>query len=281
MKTRNLISGGGSGSSPKKGALQQQDIAPPHKQRRMKLEHEAVLRALEIANAALSRVASAGEVIKALTKGEIEKIEGAYAKPLVQVVSIILSLLMRRRVVFSPGTIGRRRYYGSVNTLNSEKSPLPNFQSRRQRVLALLRASVQEYSRAVRVGDVVDYAKRHGVSDLAPDMITRSVLSLLETHEINSIGTVRGDVKGGNLYLPVELNPDKYQPNEPLTWLGLVEKTALDLLEERKAMALVEGHRMRPVSTGEVRNRLASLPDPPSGLKKPLLLISALRACTN
>jgi hypothetical protein len=236
-----------------------------------------VLRALEVANKALRRVASTEEVIKALTKGEIEKIGAAYSKPLVSVVSVILSLLTTRGAVFSPGMIGTRRYYGAVNTLDPEKALLPNFQSRRQRVLALLRASVRDYERAVRIGDVVDYAKRQDVSDLAPDMITRSVLSLLETHEINSIGIVRGDVKGGNLYLPVGLNPDEYRPKEPLTWLGLVEKTTLDLLEERKAVALVDGHKLRPVSTGEVRNRLALLPDPPPNLKKPVLLISALQ----
>ncbi|MCA1633044.1 MAG: hypothetical protein LC802_04810 [Acidobacteria bacterium] len=49
------------------------------------------------------------------------------------------------------------------------------------------------------------------------------------------------------------------------------------MFEERKTIAANEGRRMRPVSTGEVRSRLASLRDPPPNLKKPLLLISALR----
>jgi len=256
---------------------QQQNTESNHKQRGMKFEHVVVLHALEIANTALGRVSSTQEVIKALTKREIGKIEGAFVKPLSEVVSVILSLLMKRGAVFSPGVIGTRRYYGSVKVLDPELSPLPNFQSRRQRVLRLLKASVQEYGRAVRIGDVVDFAKKHGMIDLAPDMITRSVFSLLETHEINSISTVRGDVKGGNLYLPVELNPDEYLPKEPLTWLGLVEKTALDLLEERRITASTEGGRIRPVSTGEVRNRLASSPEPPSNLNEPILLISALQ----
>ncbi|MCA1633043.1 MAG: hypothetical protein LC802_04805 [Acidobacteria bacterium] len=162
----------------------------------MKSEHKIVLCALEIANAALGRVVSTEEVIKALTEAEANKLKAAYAKTINQAVPVILSLLTARKLVFSPGLIGTRRYYGSVNTLNAANSLLPNFQSRRQRVLMLLRDAVQEFGRAVRIGDVVDYAKKRGMIDLAPQMITRYILSLLESHNINSVGIVRADVKG-------------------------------------------------------------------------------------
>jgi hypothetical protein len=41
------------------------------------------------------------------------------------VISSILGMLTKRGLVFSPGRIGKHRYYGSTDVLDPEKSPLP------------------------------------------------------------------------------------------------------------------------------------------------------------
>ena len=121
----------------------------------IRASHKLVLQALEIANLALKRVATVGETIKALTEREVKELQASYAKSIDQSVSVILSLLVKRGSGFSPGRIGKHRYYGSKSILDPSDSLLPAIKSRRQRVLELVRRSVTELNRAVRVGDVI------------------------------------------------------------------------------------------------------------------------------
>ncbi len=243
----------------------------------LKAEHAVVLQALEIANLALQRVVSLEEIIKALSAAEVEALESAYDNSLIQSLPLILRKLTARDIVFSPGRIGKQRYYGSTNVLNPEYSKLPEIKSRRQRVLSLVRDTVQKLERAVRIGDVIDHAQ--GISayaDIIPVFITRSLLSLVETGEIKCVGTIRGDAKGTRLYLPSELDPSLYWPKEPLSWIGLVEKVFNQIWEERKAEAEAVGRKPRPISTGEVRARMAAMPDPHPRLNNPQYMINAM-----
>ncbi|HEY0377218.1 MAG TPA: hypothetical protein VGC87_09695 [Pyrinomonadaceae bacterium] len=243
----------------------------------MKAGYTVVLQALEIANAALQTVANLDEIVKAFSDKEVEYLQAVYANDFYREVQAILNRLLARGVVFSPGMIGKQRYYGSVNVLDPETSPLPRKQSRRQRVMSLVRATVEELGRAVLIGDVLDYAKRiPAYVDIQPVFITRSLLSLVETKQIKCVGTIRGDEKGAKLYLPSELDPALYWPKEPLTWLGLVEKVFNKLWEQRKSEAIANGRKPRAISTGEVRARLAAMPTPHPNLNNPKLVVNAL-----
>jgi len=185
-----------------------------------KREHQTVLCALEIANLAFKRVVSVDELAKALTNKERKQLEAKYAKDLGQTLSKILNLLSRRGLVFSPGKIGKRSYYGTKSALDAKTAVLPTEQSRRRCVLELVQQIVTKLGRAVRIGDVIEHA---GVAldtdDLTPMTITRDILSLKETGELRLTGTIRGDGKGINLYLPAELDPNAFKVREPLTWL--------------------------------------------------------------
>jgi hypothetical protein len=204
----------------------------------MKRTHKIVLDALEIANLALKRVVTAEEVIKALSLKEVEELQASYAKSMDDSVSVILGLLIKRGSVFSPGKIGTRRYYGSRKILDPSVSLLPNIKSRRQRVLELVRQSVAELSRAVLVGDVLSYAARRAeFSDISPELITRNILNLVTTEDIILAGTIRGDSRGSNLYLPSGLDPKLYMPKEPLTWLELVASIFSEVWTDHKKEA--------------------------------------------
>lgn len=131
-----------------------------------------------------------------------------------------MGMLTKRGLVFSPGRIGKHKYYGSTSVLDPEKSPLPDTLSRRRRVLGIVYRAVEHFGRAIRTGDVLDFVV--GLQDeenIDPELITRDLLNLSRTGELTVVGTVRGDEKGINLYLPSDLNPDSYMPTEPLTWL--------------------------------------------------------------
>jgi hypothetical protein len=251
--------------------------SPSSKFPKMKPTHQIVLQALEIANLALKRVVTVGEVVKALSHNEVEELKASYAKDVNVLVSVILGLLTKRGCVFSPGRIGKHCYYGSGNILNPSSSPLPDIKSRRQRVLELVRGSVAELNRAVRVGDVMDYAAgRAEFSDISPELITRDILGLVTTKDIILAGAVRGDDRGANLYLPSDLEPDLYMPKEPLTWLDLVANIFSEIWADHKKEAEGFSSRPKPITTSEVRARLRSTPNPHPNLDDPQLVVSAL-----
>jgi hypothetical protein len=178
-------------------------------------------------------------------------------------ISSILGMLTKRGLVFSPGRIGKHKYYGSSSVLNPEKSPLPDTLSRRRRVLGIVYRAVEHFGRAIRTGDVLDFVV--GLQDeenIDPELITRDLLNLSRTGELTVVGTVRGDEKGLNLYLPSDLNPDSYLPTGPLTWLEEVAQAFTELWEEELNRATGEGRRPRPISIEQVRSRLAASPSP-------------------
>jgi hypothetical protein len=244
---------------------------------KIKTTHKTVLQALEIANLALKRVVTVGEIIKALTRSEVEELQASYAKGIDQLVSVILSLLIKRGSVFSLGRIGKHCYYGSENILDPSVSLLPDIKSRRQRVLELVRRSVAELNRAVRVGDVMDYAAgRAEFGNISPELITRDILGLVTTKDLILVGTIRGDNRGTNLYLPSDLDPQLYMPKEPLTWLELVANIFNEIWTDHKGKAEGLGSRPKPITTGEVRACLKSKPNPHPNLDDPQLVVSAL-----
>jgi hypothetical protein len=248
----------------------------------LKTEHHIVLQALEIANAAFSRVVTIAELMQALLEKETQQLKKVYAGDLSLVIKDILGLLSSRELVFSPGVIGKQRYYGSIRKLDPATTPLPTIKSRRRRVLALVRSTVEELKRAVRIGDVLQQAtKMPEYGDLAPILITRAVLSLAETKDINVVDTIRTDNKGLNLYLPSDLDPALYMPTEPLTWLEEVAHAVNDLWTEERTKASTEERRPRPISTGIVRTKLASSPRPHRNLDDPRLMVNAMQQLAN
>lgn len=247
---------------------------------RLKAEHEIVLRALEIANISYTRVATVSEVITALSLSEkdVRRIKKAYKKELTSAVSSILNQLLARQIVFSPGRVGANRYYGSVKALAPESRTLPAQTSRRQRVLELVKGTVAQLNRSVRIGDVLKYAaKCPEVHDLTTAEITHDVLSLKQTGELQVAGSpLRKDNQGIHLYLPADLNPEHYVTVEPLTWLDEVLYAIRDLWNERKKQSTDENRLLKPISTGEVRLQLRSAPHPHENLKNPQRLVSAM-----
>lgn len=243
----------------------------------MKPSHKVVLQALEVANLALERVVTVEEIRRAFSPKEIEELQASYAKGVDESVSVILSLLIKRGIVFSPGRIGKHSYYGSANILDPSVSPLPDIKSRRQRVLDLVRRSVTELNRAVLVGDVLDFAAgRAEFSNIPPELITRDILGLVPTKDIILVSTVRGDNRGANLYLPSDLDPELYMPKEPLTWLELVANIFNEIWSDHKKEAEELNSRPKPITTSEVRARLRSKPNPHPNLDNPGLVAKAL-----
>lgn len=228
----------------------------------LKAEHSIVLRTLKAANIASRRVVSNQEIVRALSNNEIAQIKGAYQQNIGTVIGKILTLLQARGLVFSPGKIGGNRFYGATAVFPSGDAILPDKQTRRGRVLVLVRGAVEHFKRAVRIGDVLDYtAERPGTGDLDAPTIAHDVLSLAETADLRVVGIVRGEQNGNNLYLPSELEPALYMPVEPLTWLEEVAQAFNEVWAEHLKKAEVENRLPRPVSTGEVRARWAASPN--------------------
>ncbi len=220
-----------------------------------KAEHEIVLRATEIANRALRRMVKRGEVVEALTLKEVEALEKTYDVKLKEAVSKILSLLCARGLVFSTKS-GFTRYYGVTGVLDLASAP-PTEESRRRRVLRLVFQTVEKLGRAVRMSDIVEHATSFlEFNDLSLAHITSDVMSLKQEGELRWVGSIRGDGKGFNLYLPQEFDPEDYRPSESLTWLQAVTRTFEELWAERARQATAESLKPRPLSTGEIRASL-------------------------
>lgn len=254
------------------GTPQSENAPTPHQNGRvngregsasaLKVEHAIVLRTLKAANIASQRVVSTLEIMRALSDKETAQIKSVHHQNIGTVLGKILTLLQARGLVFSPGKIGGNRYYGATAVFPSGESALPEKQSRRGRVLLLVRGAVELFKRAVRLGDVLDYAAgRPETHDLDAPTIAHDVLSLAQTVELRVVGVVRGEENGNNLYLPSELEPALYMPVEPLTWLEEVARAFNEVWAEHMEKAEVENRLPRPVSTGEVRARWAASPD--------------------
>jgi hypothetical protein len=236
-----------------------------------------VLTALRVANISRGRVVTVAEVGDALLPKEAARIKKCYAKEFGMAIGSILNLLKTRGLVFTPGRIGISRYYGAAEVLDPVKATLPDIVSRRRRVLGLIYRAVEHFGRCVRVGDVLEFAgDLPETKDITAPLITRDVMNLAETGEIQVVGTVRGDEKGTNLYLPSDLDAELYNPTEPLTWLEEVAQAVGELWEEEIRRATEEGRRSRPISTAEVRARLLTFPRPHPNLDDPRLLPNAL-----
>lgn len=247
---------------------------------RLKPEHRIVLNALEAANVAHQRVAVVSEVVAAISLSvkDVRRLRKAYFSDLSTSVSKILAQLNHREIIFSPGVISGSRYYGSVNALPAEARSLPSITARRRRVLQLVHDSVTALGRAVRTCDVLDHAARHPMEgDISPELITRDIMSLKNTGELQLVGTaLRGDSGGRNYYLPADLDPAKFAAKQPLTWMEEVAAAFKELWEERSQEAAAAGRLPRPISSSEARARMMSAPQPHPNLQKRMYLVNAL-----
>jgi hypothetical protein len=107
-------------------------------------EHRIILRALEAANIGLSRVITVQEIALAISEDDAKYLRKRYTSKLSLVISKVLDLLRKRGLVFSPGKITSKRYYGSASAIDPATSPLPDDKSRRARVLELVRRVITE-----------------------------------------------------------------------------------------------------------------------------------------
>jgi HEAT repeat protein len=243
--------------------------------------HRIVLRTLEASNIAFRRVVTLAEIVNALLSDDIEILNKTYTNSLQKSIANILNTLQSRGLVFSPGKSGGCRFYGSVRVLDPQKAELPTEQSRRRRVFELVCKAVKAIGRGVRTGDILEYKSMHpGACDfanLSDDVIAHDVLSLEKTGEIKVLCIIRGDEKGHKLYLPSKLAPEGYMPTSPLTWLEQVARSFQEIWDERSSQAAANNRRPRPISTGEVRARLAVSSPPHPNLKNPKLIVNAMQ----
>ena len=230
----------------------------------LKETHAVVFRGLRIANIASGRVVPTTDVVAALTAAERADLLRAFARADVrQVVTKILEQLCNRGIVVSPGRVGAQRYYGVSDVLTTPHAmQLPSNQSRRQRVLSLIRAAVEATGAPVRAGDVVTFAAgRPEARDLTRTLIIRDIQNLARTGDLRITGEVRGGgVDGSCLYLPADLDPAAYAAHPaPQTWLEAVADAVDGCWRDEMAAAAREERRPRPLTTGAVRTRLAAM----------------------
>jgi hypothetical protein len=174
--------------------------------------------------------------------------------------------------------IGSNRYYGSERSLPPEDRALPSLTTRRRRVLQLVRDTVFALGRAVRTGEVLDYAARLSDGfDISPELITRDILNLKETGDLLLVESTRlRDNEGKNYYLPSDLDPSDFTAARPLTWLEQVAISFKEIWEERVRDGTASSRLPRPVSSAELRDRMLSLSQPHPNLRKRMFLVNAL-----
>lgn len=247
---------------------------------KLKREHEIVLRALELANTTYNRVVNHSEVIAALSLSseDVRRLECSYENNLGHAVSKILAQLIVRKFVFSAGTIGHWKYYGTETSLAHDNRFLPNLNSRRGFVLELVHRTVTSYKRPVRIGEILDLAAEDpATNQLEPKLITQSVMSLKETGELFVISsTLRKDNKGTNYYLPSTLDPKDFTSLQPLTWLEQVAQAFNELWKQEMTAAMTAGCLPKPITTGAVRARLLASPEPHKNMKESQPIVSAM-----
>lgn len=243
----------------------------------LKPAHMIVLRGLEIANLAHNRAVSIVEIIQALSPDEVAQVTSAYSFALPAAVGNVLALLTVRGLVFSPGRCGERRYFAAARILDREITELPDIHPQRYQVLALIRIAATELRRAVRVSDVLQQAKKNTeTAGLKRTQVETAITQLLQSGDISVVKTLRGRKAGRHLYLPTDFDPNAYTLAEPLTWLESVATAFNDIWDERLREAAMRDRQPRPVTTKEVRARLAAAKCPDPKLKDEKAVINAL-----
>lgn len=246
----------------------------------LKRTHATVLQALEAANGAHARVASLTEVALALTPAEARLLAESFVKPLPLAVRSILTLLEARGLVFTVcGKKGAtsRHFYGSVRTLDPTYAEAPSEDSRRQRVLALVREAVGVCQRPVRACDVTGYALRYGdAGDISTKLLVRALQSLTQTGELCVVGRARGDGRGLNLSLPADMDAAQFAVQRAPTWIEEVASAFNVIWSERLKDTEIAGTLPRPISTRDVRARLAVAPLPHANLQDVRLVANAM-----
>lgn len=243
-----------------------------------KQEHKIILDAVEIANKAFERVVTVNEIIQTLLPKEIDILEKKYTIiNFSSFVSNVVTQLIRRKKIFATGKVGKRLYYGVVGVLNPDDTNLDDLQSRRQRTFILLRTAVVEMGKALKMGEICEFAKKRAeFKDTNPTYVPQDILSLKQTGEVIVI-PIRGDSKGFGLYLPVDFNVEDFMPGEPVSWLEFVLSIFNEVWSEHKSMVNDEVIFPLPVTTGEVRAKIISSGKFTEKLENPKDLIAAMQ----
>jgi len=239
--------------------------------------HKIVFRALRAANMALGRVVSANEIIELLTLSERNKLTSNYTTAFDASTRKIVSLLVRRGIVFKARKGGSEWYYGAQDIIDPETTHVPLKLSMRSLALKSAKEAVADQKRALRVDEIWTYAvQNQELCDSQRVDFGRAVMSLRQTGELKKVGVVRGDVKGSILYLPSELDESLYLPTEPLSWLEEASR-AFDLVWQRH-LNDAESEKRKPfaVSTGEVRAEWMKLPQACSKAFEPQPVVDAM-----
>lgn len=246
-----------------------------------KQEHKIILDAVEIANKAFERVVTVNEIIQTLLPKEIDVLEQKYTIiNFSSFVSNIVTQLIRRKKIFATRRIGKRRYYGVVGVLNPDDTNLNDLQSRRRRTFILLRTAVVETGKALKVGEICEFAKtRAEFRDIDPTYVAQDILSLKQTGEVIVI-PIRGDNKGFGLYLPVDFSVEDFTPEEPVSWLEFVLGIFSEIWSEHKSEANSEVNLPLPITTGEVRAKIIASGKFGDKLDNPKDLVAAMQQLT-
>jgi hypothetical protein len=243
----------------------------------LKPAHAAVLRALELANAAHGRLVRLAEIVERLQPSDELLMRETYAKSLRLAARSVLMLFQGRGLVFAARGAAGRLYYGSVRVLDPARAAAPPGVSRRQRVLALVNEAVRFYESAVRCCDVVQYATQAGeMHDLTTAQVSQAMRNLVDTGELRIVRQVRGSARGFYLYLPSDLPTEQFETDRTMSWLEEVAEVFTGIWEDRMREADATGALPRPISTPEVRRCLKLLPHPHPNLQDQRSVANAL-----
>ena len=159
--------------------------------------------------------------------------------------------------------------------------------SRRMRVLSLCGRAALQHGRAVRSGEVWDYAVTHAPGDVEVGALTRTnvthdLQSLTTTRLVVVIGTLRGENNGSNLLAPssfVSANTS-WMPAEPLTWLDYVAD-AMGRMLTIAGRDTFTAKELRAFLAQDLLARAADHRPTPVGDLRPLQMRGALIALAN
>lgn len=128
-------------------------------------------------------------------------------------------------------------------------------QSYRQKVIALVYDAASFYNRAVKLGDLQNYAKTvNKSSEFCGQTLTHAVARLVYTGDLYIAKQGRRDKYGGSFYLPIRITGDQYTENLPPSWLDIVWQAFQELWSYCKTKAKKEGGLPSPLITEEVEN---------------------------
>jgi hypothetical protein len=232
--------------------------------------------AVEAANLHAGRAVTSQEILEALSVQEQNDLLEAYSRAPSAQCSRFLRRLEARGRVQRAGKQGRNVLW-VVTPLAAKLNVGSNrTTSGRQAVRELLRRAVMARGRALVMREIHQVAEEEG-GELDSETVSRSVHSLVRTGEVSVVDKIRGDGGGDNLYLPSDLDAERFLPEDPLSWLGEVEQVFMEAWEERAAQAEEAGKRPRPFSTGEVRAEFRRCYPGHEKLDDPQLLVNALK----